>query len=143
VGKGIVTPSQDGSFQYRNRRLVAGWQVFTHNPVVGAGPGAAGAYFVDHLIETADTGGAIDMPANYPTLRRDPLSQNLYTEVLSEWGLLGFIALFAGLWFLFARLHGMDRWQALAVLGVVYLSTQTLPRFDLWATIGLIAALAL
>lgn len=140
VGQGVVHPTQDSSFKYRYARLHAGYEVFRHNPWVGAGPGTANVYFATYLHD-----GLLmeEIGADLPRLTRDPLSQNLYTELLSEWGVLGTILFFLGLFYFTRELPFWTRIEALAILLVVYSSSQTLPRFDLWAALGLIRVLSL
>ncbi len=133
VGRGLINPGQDGSFEYRVWRLKMGWKVFQDNSLVGAGPGSAAAYLVDKYSEEIDR---VDPTREKVGMRNDPLSMNLYTELLSEWGGLGTLAFFAGVILLLWPLPLLIRIQTLGLLAVIYTSTQTLPRFDLWLALG-------
>ncbi len=141
VGKGLVSPTQDASFKSRYSRVVAGLEVFEHNRWVGAGPGTAGAYYAKQLHDGLLA--SFLTPADMETLNHDPLSQNLYTELLSEWGALGTMFFFLGLGLLLWPVTPFFRLATLAVLILIYSSTQTLPRFDLWFVLSLIRSLSL
>jgi len=134
VGKGLTEPLKNGSFSGRFKTLKAGVDVFQATPWVGSGPGGAGAYLVKHFPHHPHLRNLT--PEGLQYIRRDPLSQNLYTELLSEWGIIGTLAFFIGLCWMFIKLPVAIRWLGLASLGIIYLSSQTLPRFDLWFIIS-------
>ncbi len=126
----------DPSIRYRFRRSLASYDVFRSSPLVGVGPGTAGAYLVDRLPEHPYLSGVSTASRDFQ--RRDPLSMNLYTEVLSEWGVLGAIALLL----VFFGLIGGGGWGTVLAVGTIaWIATtwQTLARFDLWLMISLIA----
>jgi O-antigen ligase len=131
-----TNPLEDPSIRYRFWRVEAAWQVFREMPWVGAGPGGSGAYLVEHP-EISDLKSHLT-PESFEFLRRDPLSQNLFTELLSEWGVFGTLFFFWGL----CSLLGVRRysnWLGLAMLVVIYSASQTLARFDLWFMISVLA----
>ncbi|MBN23389.1 MAG: hypothetical protein CL678_19035 [Bdellovibrionaceae bacterium] len=130
----LTSPLSDGSYLYRFNRMRAAYRVFKDHPWFGVGAGGAGAYLVDHYNGES---WIMEIAADIPFLRRDPLSQNLYTELLSEWGVLGFIFFFWFLWEMTSSLSFSRRFTFLGTLLIIYLSTQTLPRFDLWMLIGM------
>jgi O-antigen ligase len=130
MGRGVLNPLKDHSFIYRSIRLWAGWQVFLENKWIGAGPGSAGPYFVEHV---QDNAWKASLTLEYlDGIRHEPLSQNLYTELLSEWGIFGTICFFIGLATLLMSFKTRrDQLLVGLILAVIYTATQTLPRFDL------------
>lgn len=139
LGTALLSPATDKSFSHRLWRTEVAWKVFTSHPWIGVGPGTAGAFAVDHRLDQK-TLSWFSQEA-MPMLRRDPLSQNLYTELLSEWGLLGTLFFLAGLFYYTRSLSSPVRIQAWSALALVYVSTQTLPRFDLWLVLGSLCSL--
>jgi len=142
VGKGVLSPTHDDSFKYRYWRLGAALQVFQENIWVGSGPGTAGAYFIDK-IDDSDPFKKTIQPAERLFMRHDPLSMNLYTELLSEWGVLGLLSF---VFFLGLRLWPLPtalRVQIALTLLLVYLSTPTLARFDLWFVLACLTEVGL
>lgn len=131
------------SFYDRYRTASASIDVFKQHPVVGVGPGSAQAYLIDklpnheHLVRES----YVNRPELLKRLRSDPLSKDLFSEVLAEWGVLGLISLLLGLFLLFRNHKPENQIQILALLCVVYLTSQTLPRYDLWVAVSLIASL--
>ena len=69
-----------------------------------------------------------------------PLSHNLATELLSEWGALGTAFFLVGLGFLLRGARGRDLLEVVWVLAIVAASVQTVPRFDLWICLSLVWA---
>ena len=136
LGNGILAPAKDSSMQYRNWRRTTALRVALANPWIGAGPGASGAYYIDHFAAT-DSWAPND-EAGKNIMRHDPLALDLYSEVLSEWGFLGGLFYFAGIGLMLWNLPSPYRWICMATLVVVYLSGQTLPRFDLWFVFSLL-----
>ncbi len=137
VGQGILNPMQDGSFNYRYARLTAALDVFKARPIFGAGPGGAGALYVHDF----PNGSLIHEQKDWiPELTaNDPLSQNIYTEILSEWGILGFATFTLFLVLLFAGLTMPVQIVIFGLLAILGTSWQTLPRFDLWVAIAALA----
>ena len=119
--------------------------VFADRPLFGVGPGAAGAWMVAHhpdhpyvsRFNAAANAGTRDL--DIETLRRIPLSTVLYLEVLSEWGLVGFLAWGLYLYLLLLRGDNRGGREFAVALAFVYLTSQTLPRFDLWLLVGFAA----
>lgn len=130
---------QDHSFLNRFERIMASIEVYSENIFIGAGPGAAGAYLID-------SGSSLEWTENLKHLstdivRNDPLSQSIFTEIMSEWGILGYSAFFMGLILMFSHLSVLACVQLIGLVFVCYTATQTLPRFDLWIVLGGIAAI--
>lgn len=127
---GVFQPHKDPSGQIRWETVTKAVSLFTKNPWFGTGPGVAGAEAVARGMIPDNLPGSTSPPP-----AESPLSNNLYTEVLSEWGAVGTL-----LWLVFGVLllapmpWGLRlRW--LAALGLIYLTSETLPRFDLWLNI--------
>lgn len=120
----------DESFYARFLSTRAAIGVFQRNPWVGVGPGTAGAYVLDQ---------ARDLHPGIPEyMRWKPLSQNLYTELLSEWGSLGTLAFFLGFFLMFKEIHWRRKVILFALVAIIWSSNQTLPRFDFWLLVGLL-----
>lgn len=134
VGQGLVNPSEDGSFIFRYGRLKAAKDVFYQTPIFGAGPGGSGAWYA-HRFPNGDL--AKLRPIDPESLSNDPLSQNLYTEVLSEWGIVGFLSIIGYFYFLLLALPLRERLAFAVLLLILASSWQTLARFDLWFAIGI------
>jgi hypothetical protein len=118
---------------------IAAKDVFLDTPWVGAGPGASGAYLVNRLPQNPVF--QLDRyatPEGKVYLSNDPLSVNTYTELLSEWGLLGTVLFISGLVFLLRSIGAHHRLRLAMAICLVYATTQTLPRFDLWFAISLV-----
>jgi O-antigen ligase len=129
----------DSSTNIRFATLGAAWRVFEENKIWGAGPGAAGAYLVSRM--PGDIFLEDKTPDQKELMRRDPLSQGLFLELLSEWGLLGTLLFLGGL-LLFLR--GSQATDALALAICIlptYFALETLPRFDLWLVLALVTVL--
>lgn len=135
--KSFATITEDGSFRIRALNLDASLAVFRENPVVGAGPGGAGAYLVERIPEHPLIEKRYSTPERKEHLRNDPLSFSLFTELLSEWGALGFAVFIAGLALMARPVDASKAWVAL----VVYSTSQTLPRLDLWVALSVLFAL--
>lgn len=123
-------PENDASIATRTQSIRYAIQIFKENPYFGVGPGAAGAY------------NALRWPEHYKDtdLTRAgsrPVAMSLYPELLSEWGLWGTLLFFIGLGLFFAKISPAFRWPLLATILIIYTSTQTLARFDLWFLLGL------
>ena len=127
-------PGNDPSFENRYGRLLSSLQVFYKNPIVGAGPGAAGAYLVEKLPDSMFVRFQSDARKN--SLKNDPFSLSLFSELLSEWGSLGFIFFSLAMIAILRALPGFTRWRLATILVIVYAATQTLARFDLWWAIA-------
>ena len=131
---GKPTYSQDGSVFARANSIRQGLDVFMEHPLAGVGPGNSGGYFVQNF--------HVD-PREAAQLRRAPLALSVYPELLAEWGFLGTVFFCLGFWFLLFGsagskfLKNTEALQVLFVFMIVYASTQTLPRFDLWMILGL------
>lgn len=130
----------DFSFNDRLKSLTASWRVFRENPVLGAGPGAAGAFIIERMPNDPYTRSL----SNEMRVRtaNDPLAQNVFTEVLSEWGILGMLFFIGGLLALYFPAPAWVKINILVLLGLTYAISQTLPRFDLWLLLSAIALLA-
>ena len=107
----------------RIRRGEAGFKVFLNEPLLGVGPGLATHYYYQ----------AYPVPPN-PNFspKRQPLSHNLYTELLSEWGLIGTFLFFISLYFIFSSHSLLLKLQIYGSLFLIYATAETLARFDLW-----------
>ncbi len=138
--KGFLNPLADQSFSYRFLKVSQALEVFKDNPFFGAGPGGAGFYFVEHFSDTK-LSEAIE-PATLGYMRHDPLAQSIYLELLSEWGLYGSFFFALGLLYLTRRVKFGLTWLTRGIIIVIYLSAQSLPRFDLWWMIASIWALS-
>ncbi|MBL7714586.1 MAG: O-antigen ligase family protein [Bdellovibrionales bacterium] len=136
---GLAFTYKDSSFVrmttlgYRFEDARAGFLVFMKSPVWGVGPGSAGAYLVQKMPDDRFLkGDRIRKPEDLEYLKNDPLSTNLYTELLSEWGLLGSVLFFLGLGY---WIHWGNSFSSavptLTSLIFIYGTSQTLPRFDL------------
>ena len=125
--------SEDGSLGVRARRMKYAFRVFQESPLVGVGPGSAGAAYVSYF---PDDPLLKKFPNFKESWKNDPLALDLYSEVLSEWGALGFVFLSLFIYLLLNRAVITERWITIGVLLIIYLSSQTLPRFDLWLMIG-------
>lgn len=135
-GKGNVDPS----FLFRFSRSFIAWdKIVPDHRWIGVGPGSAGAYLVDTFPQHHSLYQL--SPDRLQSMRKDPYSLDLYTEIFSEWGALGFFFFISFLIFKSRHLPLFLRFQLLSVLGVIYLSSQTLPRFDLWFVLGSVWAL--
>lgn len=139
VVSGLVVTFRESAFvrmtttghRYEDAR--AGFAVFLKSPWVGVGPGSAGAYLVEKIPDDRFLrGDRIRKAEDLEYLKNDPLSTNLYTELLSEWGLLGTVLFFLGLgyWIYWGNSFRVAL-PLLTSLSLVYGTTQTLPRFDL------------
>jgi O-antigen ligase len=127
LGAGVFRPHKDASGQIRIATILQAVKLFKKHPIFGTGPGVAGAEAVVRGMIPPSLPGSTSPPPS-----ESPLSNNLYTEVLSEWGVLGTL-----LWLVFGALllapmpWGLRlRW--VAALGLVFITSETLPRFDLW-----------
>jgi len=118
----------DGGMMARLNSLKNSLVVFKENPLLGVGPGGTGAYILDHQDKLGTS--------MLPHMRNEPIAQNLYSELLSEWGLMGFIFFSLFLYLTLLQLDIKLRKILLCLLLVIYSSTQTLPRFDIWLMIG-------
>ncbi len=127
----------DASYETRVQNSTIAFKVFLDFPFLGAGPGSAGAWASQNgYFAESEHFGPIAIP-NPNT----PLSNNVYSEILSEWGLLG-----ATLWGLFILLYFIElkhlpAFGILMALGLIWLSCETLPRFDIWFAIFFTTAL--
>ena len=130
----LRNPSTDPSFENRYGRLLSSLEVFYKNPIVGAGPGAAGAYLVEKLPDSMFVRFQSDARKN--SLKNDPFSLSLFLEILSEWGSLGLIFFSFAMIAILRAMPTFTRWRLASVLLIVYAATQTLARFDLWWSIG-------
>ncbi|MBL8995087.1 MAG: O-antigen ligase family protein [Spirochaetia bacterium] len=139
----IQKTGTDQTMAIRGYRLVAAMELFKERAWFGVGPGTAGAAFVasEREIPRSLMGRfLIDMADDPVSLSQNPLSHNLYTELLSEWGLFGALAFFLGLVLLVRPLPLQFFWTCLGILGVVYLSSETIARFDIWLALSTVVA---
>lgn len=139
----IQTTGTDQTMAIRGYRLVAALEIFKQHPFFGVGPGTSGASFVtseDSSLRNLMGRFFIDMSDDPVSLSKNPLSHNLYTELLSEWGLFGIAAFFAGLFFLFRQSPYLYSVTTFVILGMIYLSSETVARFDLWLALSTIAS---
>lgn len=131
------------SFSDRQANMDAAIRVFRTAPFFGVGTGNAGRVLVD-----------LDPPSQYPAYRhgseeagraqtpREPLSFSLGLELLSEWGVVGFLLWAvlltqAPLAFRDGTWTGVVRTTlALSVIAIVSTSWQTIQRLDLWMLLG-------
>ncbi len=149
--KSIAKITTDRSLHERilaGRAALLSWE---HHPWIGTGPGASGALFVEHGASHPYRAYLdIHLPNDTAEFfRNDPLSKDLFTELLGEWGSLGTIFFWIGLILLIwpavrAQANPADRTRlamlASWVLFCVYATSQTLARFDLWMMLGVFAA---
>ncbi len=132
---------RDESTQERIESARAATRIAVEHPLFGVGPGAAGAYYSRH---------GLDAWEGFPYLhgkskeewRSLPLSNNLWTEIMSEWGFVGFFFFVSFLVALAVRpFEGSDRWLVTLSILVVYAASQTLARFDLWVLLSLLGVI--
>lgn len=89
---------QDSSFVGRSSEMLTGLYMFASHPLVGVG---AGNYPTNYLHYAQIVG------LEYRAQQRDPHS--LYIQVLSETGILGFLAFIGLIYSLFVGLHRVDK----------------------------------
>jgi O-antigen ligase len=116
----------------------AAYQVFRTHPWLGVGPGAAGADLVNHFPNHLYLQSEV---RSLDAQRNDPLSFSLYLELLSEWGILGTIFFLIGVAFFFRNAPIQTRILGALLLGISYVTCQTLPRFDVWVALSMIWAI--
>lgn len=124
------TPKNDASIATRAQSIEYALEIYNDHPLVGVGPGAAGTYNATHWPERYKDTHVEDG-------KNRPVAMSLYPELLSEWGLVGTLFFFLGFALFFAKIDSKTRWPLLAIMLIVYTSTQTLPRFDLWYLLGI------
>ena len=107
----------------RTRRAEAGFKIFLQAPLLGVGTGLAADYYKKYYPSPPN-------PALTPS--KQPISHNLYTELLSEWGAIGTLLFFLGIYFLFNRAPPLPKLQIYGMLALIYATAETLPRFDIW-----------
>jgi hypothetical protein len=140
--RSLADPSQPSSIPERAETARMALRVFSDHPWVGVGPGGAGPYYVATYPDDLRAGirerrGHVGRTWD---LARQPLSHNLATELLSEWGALGTAFFLVGLGFLLRGPRGRDLAEIAWVLAIVAASVQTVPRFDLWICLELVWA---
>ena len=128
------------SFGERAETARMGLRVFADEPWVGVGPGGAGAWYVRHWSDDLRQGirerdGHVGRTWD---LANEPLSHNMGTELLSEWGALGTALFLVGLGTLLRGARGWALAEVAWVLAIVAASCQTIPRFDLWICLALL-----
>lgn len=154
-----LTLLKESSFiKFANQLVIAerlvfwqvGWEIFSHNPLLGAGLGNAGFYFSDYLSPYAWALTEVRLAMYHLTAL--PNIKSLWVRLLAETGLLGF-SLFAGwcynLWrtasYLrtsargFLRLFGWAGCFVLIGLLVEGFSVDSFAMPYLWVTLGLAA----
>jgi hypothetical protein len=144
--KSVSDRGHSGSLAMRLWSAQVAVEVWKEHFWFGAGPGTAGAAIVEthneamiHLDLFAKYG--TDFPKVIPQedldyIKNNPLSNNLYTELLSEWGLFGTFLFFIG--FAFFVLQNSNRpFLIFITYAIVWLVCESLPRFDLWLMVSL------
>ena len=113
-------------FQIRVIQFKKSMIVFKQHPLLGVGSGnAKNAY--EKMLQNP-TFSALNPKNLYK-----PLAHNLYTEILSEWGLIGFFLFFSALAVMFLKIPiRITSIQILVCLLLAYLSSETIPRFEVW-----------
>lgn len=129
-------------FGRRAVNLESALSVFQANPLVGAGPGGAGAYIAKHLPGDPWVNSYPDPSAKRELIVNDPVSYSMWGELLSEWGALGALAFAIGLVFLFRDMQPNVRVPFVLVFLVVSMTWQTIPRFDLWLAVACVWAVS-
>ena len=140
--RSLTDRSEPSSIPERMQTATIAMRVFAESPWVGVGPGGAGAWWVrEHADEVREgirqrdghVGRAWDLAVQ-------PLSHNMGTELLSEWGALGTACFLVGLGVLLRGARGWALAEVAWVLAIVAASCQTIPRFDLWIGLSLLRA---
>ncbi|MBL8992580.1 MAG: hypothetical protein JNM63_04520 [Spirochaetia bacterium] len=126
----------DQSFKIRYLDALRGIEVFLRNPWVGAGPGMAKSdYFGSEFSISHQSSSSIRFET-----KPGPIANSTYIELVSEWGTLGLLSYFLGMFSMFSRLPRAVSFRVFALLAVVYLSLGSLARFDIWLFLSLIWA---
>ena len=140
--RSLTDRSEHSSLPERAETARMALRVFSDHPWIGVAPGGAGPYYVatypeDLRAGIRERGGHVGRTWD---LAHMPLSHNLATELLSEWGALGTAFFLVGLGFLLRGARGRDLLEVAWVLAIVAASVQTVPRFDLWICLSLVWA---
>ncbi len=115
-----------GIFETRLKQLKRSMLVFKQSPILGVGSGNAKSAYEKTL--SIPSFSAL----NQKNLHK-PLAHNLYTEILSEWGLIGFFLFFSALAVMFLKIPiQTTSIQILICLLLAYLSSETIARFEVW-----------
>ncbi|MBL8993054.1 MAG: O-antigen ligase family protein, partial [Spirochaetia bacterium] len=136
VTRSIGNPTKEGSFVVRFIDMRMAMEIFVDHPWFGAGPGQAKKLFFAHP-ESYKVSGLLSRSETYEK-SSGPIGNCLYTELLSEWGILGFTAYLCGIFFMFWRTGAAIQWRLWPILGLLYFTTGSLPRMDLWLYIALL-----
>lgn len=133
--RSITNPMKEGSFVIRFIDMRMAVEVFLDHPWFGAGPGQAKKLYFAHP-ETYKVSGLISRSETYEK-SSGPIGNSVYTELLSEWGIAGFTAYLFGIFFMFWKTKAAVQWRLWPILGLLYFTTGSLPRMDLWLYVGL------
>ena len=127
------------SFKDRFLTSQAAGEAFLSAPVFGVGPGAGRAFIADQGGDHWYRSMHKYKGKEKQEFRNAPLSYDLFMEVLSEWGGLGFLLLFLGLVLFFMNVPLVLKGYLLVMVPVVMVTWQSLPRFDLWVVLSFLS----
>ena len=116
------------SVKERRDRYKRGFEIFKNNILLGVGAGNS-YYHYNHFIKNRTKN-----KDNY----NHPISLNLYTEMLAEWGVIGFILFLIGLVLLLYQKKKGNLFLYLSLFLVIALSGHTISRFNLWFSLALL-----
>jgi len=99
----LISIANEFLFAERILYWEAGWKIFNDNPIIGVGLGNYGFYFEEYMPAFAS---ALDEPREI-LFRADHLAnnKNLWTRILSETGMIGFVFFFS--WILLLWIQGL------------------------------------
>jgi len=139
VTRSVVNPLNEGSFVVRFLDIRMALNVFVDHPWLGAGPGQAKRLFFEHP-ESYKLPARLS-PSEAYKKTSGPIGNCVYTELLSEWGITGFFCYLLGVYLMFWKTPSSVQWRLWPILGLLYFTTGSLPRMDLWLYLGLFWAL--
>lgn len=133
-----------GGTSARWKNAVSALDIAAMRPAFGVGPGATWSFILKHeaaMPRAQDFMSLLTPDRKEPgVVRNDPFFYNVVSETVSEWGILGFLALLIAMINLIHSIPLESRWPAAAAIAVIAASWQTLPRFDLWVGLSLLWA---
>ena len=112
----------------RIKRALESYEVFKENPILGVGINSS-YYIYSHDFKN-------NLKDNIPI--NEPLAFNLYTELLSEWGLLGTIVFFIALFYFIRQKSILETMLILCLFLTIAISSENLLRFNLWFSLALL-----